>query len=859
MNRLIVLLFALALEPVLVTRATAGAEFPGFWKSTSEAVEQAHEVLWNQRVDRHGVILDNLGEIPTPEDCKLGRPNAIGWWSPIEDGPMFTGLYLPAACERARRSSNETDKANARRLAQGLLKCASVSDVPGMIVRGMGTDGKCHYPLGSDDQTHPWFYGLHAYFTSGIPTEMERKQIADKMKTVADVLQSTSWRCPCDGAFKGQFRGGFQGHLFRDAARYLFMLRAMHDVTHDKVWLERYRKAAAECPQGSEKTRAEICAAGFGPDRELIKNLEDHAFWIYVGSQGSLAKLAAMETDESLCSQYRTGLAINAKNALATIGAHKQFDNNDTKVFGQANWREVFVPWQPQKTQADAEKQSKVADKAKRGERKHYETKYMRNPLAGAAIIALAGDGKDRDAVERTIRHYDYSKLYRSEFSFAECAYYALPVGQSHGSHSAVAPANSTATETSHRIEAAHREIWKRFMHPKGLLFDFAPLDGSVVLPTPDECVQGKPNAFSWNTPVANCCMFSGLYLPTLCKRWQQTGDAKARDEARQVASGLMQLSEVSDVPGFIARAVGTDGRCHYPCGSDDQTHPWFYGLYAYVRSGIPDSAEKSRIVRRMTEVASALEANGWRCPCDGMFKGRSRGILGLSSDFRSTARHLFILRAMALITGEPHWQAAYDAAVRTVPKNADKSAIEICAGGYPADIPRMKGLDTGSPLWIFIGAQASLRELADTETNTARQLLYLKGLTAGAIQAAKTLELFHEFDNRSDSSFPLHEWRRLLNPLWKEQKTIEDTEHLDKVQRPMSGPRRNSEHQCVQIPMASALMIALSGDRDIIARSRPTMEAAFCHYDWSRLNMSFFFFAECAYYALPLKSQETP
>lgn len=857
MKRLVALLFAVALavEPVLVSQAIAGtAEFPAFWKTTAEAVEQAHAVLWSQRVDRHGVILDNLGEIPTPEDCKLGRPNAIGWWSPIEDGPMFTGLYLPAACERARRSGNETDKANARRLAQGLLKCASVSDVPGFIARGMGTDGKCHYPLGSDDQTHPWFYGLHAYLTSGIPMDAERKQIVEKMRKVAGVLQGTLWRCPCDGAFKGQIRGAFQGHLFRDAVRYLFMLRAMYDVTRDKVWLERYRKAAAERPEGSEKTRAEICAAGYAYDREAIKTIDEYGLWIYVGSQGSLAKLAAMETDESLRSQYRIGLAVNAKNALATIGAHKQFDNKDAKVFGEANWREVFVPWQPQKTQADAEKQSRIADKTKRGERKHYECKYMRNPLAGAAVIAFAGDGTGRDAVERAIRHYDYSKLYRSEFFFAECAYYALPGGRSTSSQPAVEQGEPAPAKTSPSIEAAHREIWRRFMHPKGLLFDFAPLNGNVILPTPDESAQGKPNAFSWNTPFANCGMFSGLYLPTLCERWRRTGDARAKDEASQVASGLMLLSEVSDVPGFIARAVGTDGRCHYPCGSDDQTHPWFYGLYSYVKSGIPNEGERSRIVRRMTEVASALEANGWRCPCDGIFKGQNRGDLGLAPDFRSTVRHLFILRAMALLTGEPRWQTAYDEAVRTVPKNTDKSAIEICAEGYPADMPRMKGLDTGWQLWIFIGAQASLRELADTETNAANRMLYLKGLTAGAKQAAKTLETFRGFDDRSDSGFPLHDWRAQLNRLWNEQRTLEDTERLDKVQRPLSGPRRHEEHQHVQIPLASALMIALSGDRDIIARARPIMETAFTHYDWSRLNMSFFFFAECAYYALPVK-----
>ena len=398
--------------------------------------------------------------------------------------------------------------------------------------------------------------------------------------------------------------------------------------------------------------------------------------------------------------------------------------------------------------------------------------------------------------------------------------------------------------ETSQRIEAAHQEIWKRFVSPNGLLFDWAPMNGKVILPTPEECALGKPNAFSWNTPVANCGMFSGLYLPTLCKRWQRTGDAKARDEARQVAAGLMLLSEVSDVAGFIARGVGIDGRCHYPAGSDDQTHPWFCGLFAYVRSGIPDAAEKARIIRRMTSVAAALEANRWRCPCDGIFKGQNRGALRLASDFRSTVRHLFILRSVALVSGEPHWQTAYETALRTQPQGANKSAIKICAEGYPSDITQMKGLDAGGPLWIFIGAQASLRELADNETNVANRLLYQKGLTAGAIQAAKTLDTFHEFDNRSDNSFPLHEWRTRLNPLWLEQKSAEDTERLDKVQRPLSGPRRSYEHKYVQIPLASALMIALSGDPETIMRFRPTMETAFRHYDWSRLDMSFFFFA---------------
>ena len=418
---------ALAAMGLLLSAVASGGEPAGSERPALKAtVEQAHAELWNTRIDRHGIILDYPGELPTPEDCSQGRPNAIGWWSPIENGPMFTGMYLPAACERARCSGAADDKANARRLAQGLLTCASVSDVPGFIARGVGTDGKCHYPLGSDDQTHPWFYGLHAYFMSGLPSDGERQRIADKMKEVAGTLEAASWRCPCEGAFKGQFRGAFQGRLFRDAARYLFMLRAMYDVTQDRVWLERYRKALAGRPAKGDLTRAQICAAGYGPDREEIKNIDDYQLWIYVGSQGSLAKLAALESDEAVRTQYRAGLVANAKNALASIEAYQAFDNADTKVFGNANWRECYTNWFPQTTQAEAAKLSETGDKAKLGGRKHYEAKYMRNPLAAAAIIALSGDRAGRDAVERAIRHYDYSKLHMSEFFFAECAYYAL-------------------------------------------------------------------------------------------------------------------------------------------------------------------------------------------------------------------------------------------------------------------------------------------------------------------------------------------------------------------------------------------------------------------------------------------------
>ncbi|MCX6997488.1 MAG: hypothetical protein NTV49_10485, partial [Kiritimatiellaeota bacterium] len=40
-------------------------------------------------------------------------------------------------------------------------------------------------------------------------------------------------------------------------------------------------------------------------------------------------------------------------------------------------------------------------------------------------------------------------------------------------------------------------------------MVDFTDLDGSVNLPTPDECREGKPNALGWYQTIENGAMFS--------------------------------------------------------------------------------------------------------------------------------------------------------------------------------------------------------------------------------------------------------------------------------------------------------------------------------------------------------------
>ena len=391
--------------------------------TVASAVEDAHTNLVARFLGPEGLLRDYEGEIPTPEDCRDCRPNAMGWWSPIENGPMFTGLYIEAVCSRARRTRAPADIALARKLAGGLLRAASVSPVKGMVVRGFGTDGVCHYPLGSVDQTLPWFYGLYAYWRSGLPSADVRDAVAAKMREVADALEANGWECPCDGAFTGQSRGRFvnEGDLvFRAATHTLFMFRAVWEVTGDEKWKRLYEDTLVLRQESKPLTMLEVCREGWVTDAPYFP-ADGSGMWIYVCAQGCLARLAEMDRDNA--AYFRAGLARNAARARPAMAHASDFSNVIERPFKYANWRTGYR-WRPQKTQKDAEEVQCTGDRAILGTRKHYERETMTTPLSAAAVCAFAGEaGED---IDRTLRTYDYSQINICEFFLAEVAAYAI-------------------------------------------------------------------------------------------------------------------------------------------------------------------------------------------------------------------------------------------------------------------------------------------------------------------------------------------------------------------------------------------------------------------------------------------------
>jgi hypothetical protein len=426
--------------------------------------------------------------------------------------------------------------------------------------------------------------------------------------------------------------------------------------------------------------------------------------------------------------------------------------------------------------------------------------------------------------------------------------------------------AESSKDAEEQSVLAAHDEVWRRFIDPKhGTFYDYAPPDGTVLIPTPEECAADKPNALAWSSPIENGAFFGGLYLDALCNRWKRTREAQVRTKAQRIASGLMELASIGSTPGFVARGISTDGEGHHAASSSDQTFPWFYGLWRYTRSGVPTSAERAKVERLLERVIVAIEANDWCMPCDrtgfgyfgrwiGGFAG-SKGILnGAEPDFDAAARLLLVHRAMYQITGEKRWLDAYRKRLSERAADSARSRLEVIAAGVPYVPPGTPARFPASPaIWTSASSQAGLRALFEMEDDPQLKAAFAQGLNANAQRVMPYIDLAASYENSTEANYTA-DWRP-LNESWTPQKAIEDAVQLGNRQKPVwlkLAPRRVQETERMRDPLFAAWIVALSGNPKLIAKARPGIRQALGHYQWKSLFTSLFFMAECAYYELP-------
>ncbi|WP_229317611.1 hypothetical protein [Larkinella sp. C7] len=393
-------------------------------------------------------------------------------------------------------------------------------------------------------------------------------------------------------------------------------------------------------------------------------------------------------------------------------------------------------------------------------------------------------------------------------------------------------------------VEKAHQEIWRRFIDEHAILIDFADFNGHFDRPTAAEFRENKPNALGWWTPTENGSMFNGLYLDGICQRWMHRRNEADRQKAKRLAQGLLFLASVGDTPGFIGRGVATDGKTPPAMGSNDQTSPWFYGLWRYLDSGMPDPPERRQIIAKMTEVANALLANNWRLPTMSYAPARFRNSFA-TFNWEGAPRLLFILKAMHQLTGDANWDKRYQKAAREVGGEAQRSRLQICAEGMKFDVPKQFR-------WTGVSSTVDVRALWEMEKDPVLRKAYEDGLNASARSAASGISLWHQFDLNDQKTF-LHDWRT-LNQWWKPQHSEQDA--LDVSQTELNelvklSPRRNQELGFVREPLWMAWIVTMAPDRKLVDPHRAEIRGALAHFRADKLYYSQFFPAEAVWFRL--------
>lgn len=403
-----------------------------------QAVQKAHDEIWSRFVDEHNLVLDYTaldGSIirPTPEDCRDLKPSALSWGVPNEDGPMFNGLYLDALCTRWKLTKDEEARSKARRLIAGLLKVSTIGKTPGFIARGIATDGKTTYPLGSNDQTTPWHYGLWRFITDGLATPEEKTRLTAAFVENIRILDQNGWKMPTDGP-PCPHRGDFGKPGWEGAPRLLFVMKAMHHFTGDASWHQRYLAAANQKPDNEHPARIETCRLG------MIFDGSQGPRYSWTGSEGvvCLRALWEMETDPALKAAYEEGLRNSAALAAQSLPLIAQFDVHGTEVFN-TDWRIMNEAWRPQHSEKDAEDVARAGLRVQgqHSPRLKIEKNYLREPCFATWVVSLCPDSDyvktHRPAIEKVITHYRFDKVYLSQFFPLESAWWRL---QEHASNS---------------------------------------------------------------------------------------------------------------------------------------------------------------------------------------------------------------------------------------------------------------------------------------------------------------------------------------------------------------------------------------------------------------------------------------
>lgn len=305
--------------------------------------EYLHDLVWTRFVRMpYGHIIDYTDEdgnvyVPTPEECQRAIPNPLGWWTPIENGAFFTGLYLYALIEKYNRHRDEKTAAEIKILVKGLFLLQDVSRTQGFIARGVSHDGHSHYPFSSDDQFTPWVLALYSFYKCKLCENKD--EVRSRLLRALCAVRDLGWSIPCE--IEGLTHIGWgNSPMWRCVCKMLFCARIIYELTNDKSDLEHYLSLAEGCPDGSVFTRLEIASHGYSHD--LVAFLGTKQNWICACSHFGLKELARLDKDNF--QYYKDGITSDGITALGVINDIKKYDNQRGGF--DINWRRINHLWE---------------------------------------------------------------------------------------------------------------------------------------------------------------------------------------------------------------------------------------------------------------------------------------------------------------------------------------------------------------------------------------------------------------------------------------------------------------------------------------------------------------------------------
>lgn len=294
-----------------------------------------------------GQFLDYADEngntvIPTPEECAANQPNILGWWTPIENGAFFGGLYLLVLLRDYDRAPSETLAGEIRLVAGGLKGLQDVARRDGFIARGTATDGVSHFPSSSEDQTAPWIMAMNAYRLSALVDPAEKAELKERLLRTLLAIRGNGWRIPDDFPDRELSSNDWgSGRDWRGMSKLLYCARLIYALTGDEADLCAFEALRDGRPQSSPYTRLEILSHGFSHD--MVRNTGLIQFWIDLCAHLALTELSAW--DAAHAPFYDAGRRLNGVTALEFVTDIEKYDNLPGKF--ELDWRPILRFWKP--------------------------------------------------------------------------------------------------------------------------------------------------------------------------------------------------------------------------------------------------------------------------------------------------------------------------------------------------------------------------------------------------------------------------------------------------------------------------------------------------------------------------------